>query len=121
VLRRKEEHPDAVFIAHPECPPEVLDLADKVLSTSGMLRFVDESPRGSFIIGTEMGIIYPMQRKNPHKKLYPASEAMFCPDMKKTTPQDVIRSLETLEPRITVPEEIRVRALGAVERMLAMG
>jgi quinolinate synthase len=121
LLKRKKEHPEAVFIAHPECPPEVLDLADKVLSSSGMLRFVDESSHESFIIGTEMGIIYPMQRKNPCKKLYPASEAMFCPDMKKTTPEDVIRSLETLEPRITVPEEIRIRALGAVERMLAVG
>jgi len=118
VLRRKEEHPEALFIAHPECRPEVLDLADEIQSTSGMLRFVEESPCESFIIGTEVGIIYPMRKKSPQKQFYPASKAMLCPNMKKTTPQDVARALETLEPRITVPEEIRIRALSAVERML---
>jgi quinolinate synthase len=116
----KKEHPDALFLAHPECRPEVLDLADVIHSTSGMLRFVNESPNDSFIIGTESGIIYPMQKHNPDKKFYPASDRMICPDMKKTTLEDVHRALETLEPRITVPEPIRVKALTAVERMLAV-
>lgn len=121
VRKSRAEHPEAVFIAHPECPPAVLDMADVVQSTSGMLRFVRESDKSSFIIGTEVGLLYPLSNQNPGKQFYPVSEAALCPDMKKTTLEDVCRSLETLEPRITVPEEIRLRALGAVERMLAIG
>jgi quinolinate synthase len=118
VLSKKREHPEALFIAHPECRPEVLELADLIQSTSGMLRFVTESSHDSFIIGTEEGILYPMQKQNPNKRFYPASKTLICPDMKKTTLKDVLRTLETLEPRVIVPEEIRVRALSAVERML---
>lgn len=119
VDRRKEEHPDAVFVAHPECRPEVLDLADVVTSTSGMLRFAKESPHSSFIIGTEVGLLHPLRRANPAKAFYPASEKMVCTDMKKISLEDIQRALETLEPRITVPEDVRLRALEAVERMLA--
>lgn len=121
VLAKKEEYPEALFIAHPECRPEVIELADEVRSTSGMLRFVKESSRDSFIVGTERGILYPMQKQNPDKKFYPASRKMICPDMKKTTLPHVLRALETLQPRITVPEETRQRALVAVERMLSIG
>jgi quinolinate synthase len=120
IHRRKEQYPDAIFLAHPECRPEVLDLADVIQSTSGMLRYVNESPHQSFIIGTEAGILYPMQQQNPHKSFYPASDALICPDMKKITLADVCRSLETLQPRVTVPESIRLRALSAVERMLEL-
>lgn len=120
VLNRKKEYPEAIFIAHPECPPEVLDLADLIQSTSGMLRLVRESSHESFIVGTENGILHPMRKQNPGKRFYPASPKMICPNMKKTRLEDVCQSLETLEPRVTVPEEIRKRALGAVERMLAI-
>lgn len=120
VRQRKAEHPDALFLAHPECRPEVLDLADHVQSTSGMLRYVTESPHKSFIIGTEKGILYPMRRQNPEKQFYPASDRLVCADMKKTSLHDVINSLQTLEPRITVPEAIRIRALAAVEQMLSV-
>jgi len=118
VLRRKKEHPEALFVAHPECSPEVLDLADEILSTSGMLRFVRESAHEAFIIGTEIGILYPMEKQNPGKRFYPASRSMLCLDMKKTTVEDVCRSLEALAPRITVPEDIRLKALSSVQRML---
>jgi quinolinate synthase len=121
VRRKKEEHPDALFLAHPECPPEILDLADMVQSTSGMLRFVAESPHQAFIIGTEEGILHPMRKRNPEKRFYPVSGTMVCPDMKKTSLEDVLRAMETLQPRISVPEEIRIRALDAVERMLNIG
>jgi quinolinate synthase len=120
VQQTRDEHPEALFIAHPECRPEILKMADLVTSTSGMLKFVRESEHQSFIIGTEEGIIHPMRKASPGKKFYPAARGLVCPDMKKTTLDDVVRSLETLEPRITVPEEIRVRALSAVERMLAI-
>lgn len=121
VEKRKAEYPDALFLAHPECRPEVIDLADAVRSTSGMLRFVRENSHRSFIIGTENGILYPLQKENPHTAFHAASPRMICPDMKKTTLDDVCRALETLEPRITVPEEVRIRALRAVERMLTTG
>jgi len=120
VRARKKQYPKAVFLAHPECRPEVLELADVVTSTSGMLRYVKESDHDTFIIGTEVGILHPMRRDNPGKTFLPVSENMVCPDMKKTSLEDVLRSLETLSPRIQVPEEVRVRALQAVERMLAI-
>jgi len=120
VIKAKEAHPKALFIAHPECPPEVIDLADGVFSTSGMLRFVSESPAEEFIIGTEMGIIYTMKKQNPAKQFYPASSKLLCPDMKKISLEDVLKSLETLEPRTIVPEDVRVDALKAIEKMLAI-
>ncbi len=121
VQEKKKEHPDALFLAHPECPPEILDLADMVQSTSGMLRFVAESSHEAFIIGTEEGILHPMRKKNPEKRFYSFSDTMVCPDMKKTSLEDVLRAMETLQPRVSVPEEIRIRALDAVERMLNIG
>ncbi|MEJ5300224.1 MAG: quinolinate synthase NadA [Thermodesulforhabdaceae bacterium] len=120
VMKAKEEHPKALFIAHPECPPDVIDLADGVFSTSGMLRFVAESPSNEFIIGTEMGILYTMQKQNPSKRFYPASSKLLCPDMKKISLEDVLVSLETLEPRTVVPENVRIDALKAIEKMLAI-
>jgi quinolinate synthase len=120
VRKRKEEYPEALFLAHPECRPEVLDLADVIQSTSGMLRFVAESDRDSFIVGTEAGILHPMRKQNPGKKFHAASKTMVCRDMKRISLEDVRRSLDLLEPRVTVPEDIRVRALEAVERMISI-
>ncbi|ROQ91176.1 quinolinate synthase NadA [Desulfosoma caldarium] len=118
VLKAKAAHPDALFLAHPECRPEVLDLADVVTSTSGMLRYVRNDAHNAFLIGTETGILHPMRRDNPHKSFYPVSARMVCPDMKKTSLKDVLRSLKTLTPQVRVAEEIRLKALQAVERML---
>jgi quinolinate synthase len=120
VRAARSRHPRALFLAHPECRPEVLDLADVVSSTSGMLRYVTESPQEEFIIGTESGILYPMGKQNPGKRFYPASDQLICPNMKKISLADVCNSLETLTPRVTVPEDIRLRALDAVNRMLAV-
>ena len=118
VHKAREAHPEALFVAHPECRPEVIDLADHVASTSGMLRFCRESDHKEFIIGTEVGLLYPLQKQNPDKKFYPASEKMLCEAMKITTLELVYKALESLEPRVTVPEDIRSRALRAVKRML---
>ncbi len=82
VLAAKRAHSDAVFMAHPECRPEVLKLADVVLSTSGMIRHAAESDHRVFIVGTELGMLYPIQKASPGKTFYPASEAMVCQDMK---------------------------------------
>lgn len=120
VMRAKAAHPNALFIAHPECRPEVIDIADHVFSTSGMLRFAEESDHDEIIVGTEVGILYPMRKRAPHKKFYPASERMVCANMKKTRLKDVLKALETLEPRVIVPEDIRRKALSAISKMLEM-
>lgn len=120
VLKQKEAHPDALFMAHPECRPEVLALADEVTSTSGMLRYAKESDRMAFIVGTEVGLLYPLKQANPHKIFYPASEGMFCPDMKKITLDDVAKSLRELAPEVKVPEHIRVSAFESVRRMIEL-
>jgi quinolinate synthase len=116
----QEAHPQAVFIAHPECRPEVLDLAQVIRSTSGMLQYVRQSPAGEFIIGTEMGILHTLRTENPAKRFYPPSPRLVCPDMKRITLTDVINALKDNRHQITVPEEIRRPALLAVERMLAV-
>jgi quinolinate synthase len=113
-------HPDAVFIAHPECRPEVLDLAQEIRSTSGMLQYVRQSPAREFIIGTEMGILHTLRKENPDKVFYSPSSQLICPDMKRITLADVITALKENRHQVTVPEEIRQPALRAVERMLAV-
>ena len=118
VKKVKQSHPDAVFMAHPECRPEVLSLADNVFSTSGMIRFARESKNRIFIVGTEVGLLYPLKKATPEKDFYPASNAMECPDMKKITLDDIIRSLEFMEGEVKVPENIRRPALKAVQMMI---
>lgn len=113
-------HPEAVFIAHPECRPEVLDLASVIRSTSGMLDYVRHSPAQEFIIGTEMGIIHTLKKENPNKIFYSAAPNLLCPDMKRITLDDVIMALKEKRHQITVPPEVRLPALRAVERMLAV-
>ncbi|MDD2901741.1 MAG: quinolinate synthase NadA [Syntrophales bacterium] len=120
VLECKAAHPQALFLAHPECNPEVLDLADEIRSTSGMLKYVLESPEKEFIIGTEKGIIHRLRQENPGKLFYSPSKRLICRPMKRITLTDVIKALQENRHQITVPEEIRVRALKAVERMLAV-
>ncbi len=118
VNRARQAHPNAVFMAHPECPKDVLDLADVVTSTSGMLKYARTSEHETFIVGTEIGILYPLKQASPHKRFYPASEAMLCEDMKRISVTDVIGSLENLTGEVKVPENIRVPALSAVRRMI---
>jgi quinolinate synthase len=118
VKKVKQKYPDAIFMAHPECRPEVLALADHVFSTSGMIRFARKSKNRTFIIGTEVGLLYPLKKANPEKDFYPSSGAMECPDMKKITLHDIARSLELMEGEVKVPEEIQQPALKAVQRMV---
>ncbi|MFC1858005.1 quinolinate synthase NadA [Thermodesulfobacteriota bacterium] len=118
VRQARAAHPDAVFMAHPECPLEVLDMADVVTSTSGMLRYAKDSESKEFIVGTEVGLLYPLQGENPQKSFYPASERMLCEDMKKISLEDIIRSLELLKGQVKVPDKIREPALQAVQNMI---
>ena len=116
----KAAHPEAVFMAHPECRPEILEMADKVSSTSGMLVFAKESRHTEFIVGTENGLLYPLKKASPDKTFYPASEEMICPDMKRITPEMIAACLENMSPEVKVSEDIQQKALGAVEKMLAL-
>ena len=113
-------HPDALFLAHPECLPEVVAMADAAVSTSGMIRFARESDRTSFLVGTEVGMHYPLQKACPDKEFIMVSGRMHCEDMKKITLADVLHCLETMAGEVKVPESIRVPALKAVERMIAL-
>ncbi len=117
-IKVKNKYPDAVFMAHPECRPEVIKLADVTTSTSGMIRYAGESEKKAFIVGTEVGLIYALQTANPGKNFYPASTGMECIDMKRITIQDVVKSLEFMEGEVKVPENIRQPALKAVQRMI---
>jgi quinolinate synthase len=116
----KSKHPGWFFIAHPECRPSVVDMADKVASTSGMLDFVKKSPYKKFIIGTEMGILHPLKRDNPDKEFVPAAPHMICPNMKLTTLQDIYDCLLEMKNVVTVPSDIRKAAKGSLDRMLAV-
>ncbi|HHP51038.1 MAG TPA: quinolinate synthase NadA [Moorella mulderi] len=120
ILRLKELHPRAKVLVHPECKPSVVELADKVASTSGMVKYVRESGAGEFIVATEKGILHHLAKVYPEAKFYLASPRLECPDMKKITLEKCYKSLLTLEPRVQVPPSVRERARRAVERMLRL-
>jgi quinolinate synthase len=114
------DYPDALFMAHPECPPEVLAMAHHICSTSGMYTFANENPAQQFIVGTEAGILYRLRKENPDKEFILPTTRLICPNMKLTSLEDVLQSLQTMGPQVTVPEEIRVPARVALDRMLAV-
>ena len=120
VLELKEKHPDALVLAHPECNKPVRDLADELLSTGQMCRFAQTSDHRQFIIATELGINYRLRTENPDKLFYPVRpDRAVCPNMKKITLEKILWSLQDMKYRVTVPEEVAVRAKGAIEKMLA--
>jgi len=122
VLRAKKACPQARVLVHPECRPEVVELADCVTSTSGMLKYVQESEAKEFIVGTEVGLLHQLQKQNPDKVFLPLTPGLICPDMKKISSLDVVlESLESLEYEVSIPEPVRRRALEAVQRMVAIG
>jgi quinolinate synthase len=120
VLAAKEAHPDAKVVVHPECSAEVIALADAVLSTSQMARYIKGSPAKTFLIGTEEGIIHRLKKENPDKTFYVLSRVMVCPNMKKTTLDKLAVTMETKRNLIVVPEDIRLKAKEALDRMLAV-
>ncbi len=120
VAAAREKHPEAVFMAHPECRPEILEIADVIASTSGMIRHAETSADVAFIVGTELGLLHPLKKACPDKHFFPASEKMICRNMKKISLADVLDCLENMTGEVKVPEEIRLPALTAVERMIAI-
>lgn len=120
VIELKKNHPDALFICHPECNPAVTALADHACSTSGMYDYCKKSPAKEFIIGTEAGILYRLKAENPGKKFILASPALICPNMKLTSLEDILASLQTMRPVVKVEESVRLRAKTALDRMIAV-
>jgi quinolinate synthase len=121
IVKLRHEYPEAKVVVHPECRPDVIALADEVLSTSGMIKFARREDVQEVIVGTEMGIIYRLKKENPGKKFIPVSEQAICPNMKLITLEKVLWSLEEMAPEVKVPEKIRLKAKAAVDRMLAVG
>ena len=116
----RQRYPRAKVLVHPECRPEVIELSDAALSTSQMLRYARESPSREFLIGTEEGMLYPLRRQNPKKEFHLLSESLVCPDMKMTTLETVVETMEGRKNIVTVPEKIRTGAKRAIDRMLAV-
>jgi len=118
-LRR--EYPNAVVVVHPECKPDVIALADRVFSTSGMIRFAQQEDVKEMVVGTESGIIHRLKKENPGKRFIPITEQAVCPNMKLITLEKVLWSMEEMTPEIKIPEDIRVKAIAAVDKMLEIG
>jgi len=118
ILKRRAERPKAKVIAHPECRREVLEIADKVASTSGMLRFCAESDAREFVLATEPGLLHRLKKENPGKEFFPATERADCPNMKLNTLEKMAWALEDMTPEVAVPADIADRARRAIVRML---
>lgn len=114
----RARYPDAIVMAHPECSEAVKDLADELLSTGQMLEFVKKSKAKRFIVATETGMIHPLKKANGEAEFIEASSRAVCPNMKKITLEKVAWSLEDMQYKIALPQEIRIRAKKALDRMV---
>ena len=120
VTKLKEEHPNVKVLSHPECSKEVRDLSDYIGSTSGIIKFATECEDKEFIICTEQGVLHQLKKNNPDKEFY-FPENMICPNMKKTTLQDVYDALTGKKEEIILDEETSKKALTALENMHKLG
>lgn len=116
----RRRHPGAPVMVHPECARDVREAADERLSTGGMCRFARESPHKAFIVGTEVGILHRLRKENPEKAFYPVSDRIVCPNMKKTTLDNLAESLREMKTEVEVPQDIATRARRAIDAMLAV-
>jgi quinolinate synthase len=118
VQARKKTHPEAEVWVHPECRPEVIDLADKVISTGNMVKAARETSAKEVLVGTEAGILYRLRKENPRTAFYPVKELAFCSNMKKINLIKVWKALEEMQFHVEVPAAISQRARGAIEKMI---
>ena len=118
IAQKRALYKNAEVLVHPECPAGITSIADQVLSTEGMCRYVRESDKREFIIGTEIGILHRMQKENPGKIFYPAAQRATCPNMKLTTLEKVLWSLEEMGFEVTVPRDIMQKAKTCLQRMI---
>ena len=116
----KQHHPEAKVLVHPECRGEVVELADAVLSTSQMVQYAKESLAETFLIGTEEGLLHRLYQENPEKNFYLLSPSLVCADMKKTHLETIVETMKLKHNQVTVPEDIRLKAKQALDRMLAV-
>lgn len=121
VVNAKKEHPAAQFCVHPECPKALLDQADYIGSTSGIINYITEQDSKEFIIGTEIGVLYELRKKNPDKIFYTLNSEQICHDMKLVTLEKVLEVLKTGKNEVIVSEEVRRKAMIPLERMLEYG
>ncbi|MBE3089563.1 MAG: quinolinate synthase NadA [Actinobacteria bacterium] len=121
IIALKKEHLSAVVLVHPECTPDVIEIADKVASTGGMLSFVKQSTKKEFIIGTEIGLIYRLKKENYDKVFYPASSHAICPNMKLINLEKLLWALEEEQFEIKLPQDVIDKARTAIDNMLALG
>ena len=119
VLTIKENHPEALVLAHPECKQEVLDLADYIGSTSGIIDYATSSSNREFIICTESGVRYELETKNPEKTFYYA-DLKFCPNMKRNSLEKICHVLKTGENAVEISEELRLNSLKPLDKMLEL-
>ena len=120
ILKLKKQHPDSEILVHPECRPEIIDIADYAFSTNGMVNHAKNSDVNEFIIGTEKDLCYRLKKENPDKSFYPIRYAI-CPNMKKITLEKVLNSLETLEPKVSLSEDIIKKAKIPLKKMMDTG
>jgi len=123
ILKLKNRHPEAKFIAHPECEEAILKMADYIGSTTGLLKYTINNPAKEFIVATESGIIHQMEKANPDKVFIPAPPdnscaCNDCPHMKRNTLEKLYLCIKNGLPEVTVPAEIIKRARLPIERML---
>jgi quinolinate synthase len=118
VKKIKELHPDALLLVHPECQPNIVELADYVGSTKQIIDYATQSEKQKFIIGTEMGVLYKLKKENPAKTFYLMSQGLVCPNMKKTSLSSVYHALKEMRYQIELDEDIRLKAKGSLDRML---
>lgn len=118
VAATRAAHPEAMLVVHPECRPAVVDMADAVASTTGILRICAEGAGREYIVGTEIGLLHRLQQENPEKVFYPASPVADCPNMKLSTVEKLVWCLEDLSGEVTVPDAVARAARAPIERML---
>ena len=120
VMEEKEKHPKAKFLVHPECSKELLDEADYIGSTSGIINFVAQDDNEEYIIGTEIGVFYELKKQNPNKQFYTLQKPPICADMKFVTLEKVLDVLENETNEVMVSKELREKALLPLEKMLEL-
>lgn len=121
VAAARAAHPGAPVLVHPECARDVRDAADERLSTGGMCRYARESAARTILVGTEVGLLHRLRQENPEKTFVPVSEDLVCPNMKKTTLENLAESLREMNTPVEVDPDIAARAKRAIDAMLAIG
>ena len=121
VKNEKAKHPNAKFLVHPECTKKILEEADYIGSTSGIINYAKEDDAKEYIIGTEVGVLYELKKQNPSKTFHLLSDNQICPDMKYITLEKILDVLENETNQIIIDETMRLEAMKPLQRMLELG